>query len=245
MKITHLLFDCDNTLVLSEELAFEGCADLLNEICQLKGVKLEFTGRTLIKEFVGQNFRGMMTSLQSRFGFDLTPEELNSYVTREEEVVINKIKDGLGPCPNVDPVLERLASEGKYELAVVSSSALRRVKASLDKVGQSKFFGDRVFSAATSLDPPTSKPDPAIYLHAAAKLNANPSECVAIEDSKSGTLSAARAGMSVIGYLGPYEGKHRDEMEQTLRDAGAVVTMDDWSDFDKCLKTIESSELRN
>ena len=31
-KITTILFDCDNTLVLSEELAFEGCADLINKI---------------------------------------------------------------------------------------------------------------------------------------------------------------------------------------------------------------------
>lgn len=31
-QITTILFDCDNTLVLSEELAFEACADLSNEI---------------------------------------------------------------------------------------------------------------------------------------------------------------------------------------------------------------------
>lgn len=38
LQITTLLFDCDNTLVLSEELAFEACADLANEILEAKGL---------------------------------------------------------------------------------------------------------------------------------------------------------------------------------------------------------------
>ncbi|KAK1766192.1 putative haloacid dehalogenase-like hydrolase [Phialemonium atrogriseum] len=242
-KITTLLFDCDNTLVLSEELAFEGCAELLNEICAAKGVRLEqqFTGPALIVEFVGQNFRGMVTSLQARYGFDLTPEELDDYVRREEDVVIARLRAALRPCPGVDAELEKLAEHRRYHLAVVSSSALRRVQASIEKVGHDKFFnGEHVFSAANSLPKPTSKPDPAIYLHSMKVLGKNADECVAVEDSKSGTTSAARAGIKVIGYVGPYEEERRPEMEKVLRDAGASVIMQDWSEFESCLEKIEN-----
>src|SRR5207302_1479 len=124
---------------------------------------------------------------------------------REEDVVIAKLKEKLVPCPGVDDVLERLAATGQYKFAVVSSSALRRVQASIDKVGQAKYFGSDVYSAATSLPTPTSKPDPAIYLHAMEKLGKTAAECVAVEDSKSGTLSGTRAGIKVIGYVGPYK----------------------------------------
>ncbi|TPX09643.1 uncharacterized protein E0L32_009116 [Thyridium curvatum] len=242
-NITTLLFDCDNTLVLSEELAFEGCADLINEICEKHGLPERFTGSTLIKEFVGQNFRGMMTSLQERYGFTMADAELEDYVRREEDVVIAKLKAHGLPCPGVDDVLAKLEREKKYEMAVVSSSALRRVKASIEKVGQDKFFGDSVFSAATSLPKPTSKPDPAIYLHAMEVLGKKADECVAIEDSKSGTLSGARAGIKVVGYVGPYEDDKRAEMEKVLRDAGAVVVMQDWAEFESCLKQIESGSV--
>lgn len=243
-QITTLLFDCDNTLVLSEELAFEACADLLNEICELKNVPQTepLTGPRLIIEFVGQNFRGMLLTLQKRYGFELTPDELETYVRREEDVVIAKLKESLRPCPGVDEVLEKL--KGRYEYAVVSSSALRRVWASIEKVGQDKYFDkDKVFSAATSLPKPTSKPDPAIYLWAMEKLGKQAEECVAVEDSKSGTLSATRAGIKVVGYVGPYAEEKRDEMEKVLKEAGAVVIMRHWSEFETCLSKIEAGEV--
>ncbi|KAF7542874.1 hypothetical protein G7046_g10098 [Stylonectria norvegica] len=242
-QINTLLFDCDNTLVLSEELAFEACADLINQICEGRQLEARFTGDTLIKEFVGQNFRGMLVSLQKLHAIEISPEDLEIYVKKEEDAVIAKLKEALKPCPGVDEQLEKLAASKKYLMSVVSSSALRRVKASIEKVGQDKYFpGDVVFSAATSLDPPTSKPDPAIYLHAMKKLGKKPEECVAIEDSKSGTLSATRAGIKVVGYVGPYADDKKDEMAQVLTDAGAVVMMRDWAEFPALLEKIESGK---
>ncbi|ROW02947.1 hypothetical protein VSDG_01944 [Cytospora chrysosperma] len=243
-KINTILFDCDNTLVLSEELAFEGCADLINKICKERGITIEkpFTGETLITEFVGQNFRGMLSTLQKQFNFEIPAEDMEKYVLQEEDVVIAKLKEALKPCAGVDAELEKLAASGKYKLAVVSSSALRRVKASIEKVGQDKYFGDDVFSAATSLPKPTSKPDPAIYLHAMKTIGKTADECVAVEDSKSGTLSGTRAGIKVIGYVGPYADDKKAEMEKVLRDAGAVVVMQDWKEFPAMLELIESGK---
>lgn len=241
-QITTLLFDCDNTLVLSEELAFAACADIINGICEGQKVEKRFTGESLISEFVGQNFRGMLGSLQERYGIKLTPEELEHYVTAEEDAVIAKIKAEGRPCVGVMDQLDKLQAEGKYKLAVVSSSAKRRVLASIEKVDQSKFFpDDDVFSAATSLPTPTSKPDPAVYLHAMKVLGKKPEECVAIEDSKSGTTSGFRAGIKVLGYTGPYPADKKAEMTKVLTDAGAVIVMDDWSEFPAALAKIETS----
>jgi acyl-CoA reductase-like NAD-dependent aldehyde dehydrogenase len=113
----------------------------------------------------------------------------------------------------------------------------------VDKVGFSHYFGDRVFSAATSIDPPTSKPDPAIYLHACQVLGKTPAESVAVEDSKIGTQSATRAGIKTIAYVGPYADDKKAEMEAILREAGAVVVMREWSEFEAALKEIESGKV--
>ena len=196
-----------------------------------------------MNEFVGQNFRGVVVSLQKKFGFVLSGEELESFVSQEEDRVIATLEKKAQPCVGVNPQLEKLAEEGKYGLAVVSSSALRRVKASIKKVDQDKFFPpDHIFSAATSLPVPTTKPDPAIYLHACKVLGKQPGECVAVEDSKSGTLSAVRAGIPVIAYTGSYEGEEKQkEMGELLKATGAQVLMNDWKDFPKSLAEIEQS----
>jgi beta-phosphoglucomutase-like phosphatase (HAD superfamily) len=241
-QITTLLFDCDNTLVLSEELAFEACAELANEILASKSISDRYTGPQLMSEFVGQNFRGMMGSLQKKYDIQLTPDELETYVLREEDQVIAKLKEKLQPCEGVDLELAKLFQKKTYKMAVVSSSALRRVKASVEKVGQHQYFPqDKIFSAATSLPKPTSKPDPAIYLHAMEVLGVQPSECVAVEDSRSGTMSAVRAKIPVVGYVGSYEPEKVEQMSQVLKDAGAVVLMTDWSQFGNCLDEIENS----
>lgn len=229
--------------MLSEELAFEACAELANELLEKHGIEQRYTGPQLLVDFVGQNFRGMIISLQKKFGFEIPQDELEKYVTREEDQVIAKLEAKAQPCVGVNEELEKLAKSNKYGLAVVSSSALRRVQASIKKVGQDKYFPrDHVFSAATSLPKPTSKPDPAIYLHACKVLGKDPKECVAIEDSKSGTLSAVNAGIPVVGYVGSYEGKEMQaEMGKVLTEKGAKVVMTHWSEFQDCLAKIENA----
>lgn len=243
-KITTLLFDCDNTLVLSESLAFEACAELANEILASRNIPDRYTGPQLLSEFVGQNFRGMIGSLKAKYKYEMDEEELETYVTREEDQVIKKLKEKLQPCKGVDDELKKLDKEGKYELAVVSSSALRRVRASIEKVGQDKYFPyDWVFSAATSLEKPTSKPDPAIYIHAMEVLKKTPEECVAVEDSKSGATAAFRAKIKTIGYTGSYEKDEQEKMAKVLTDAGCVVLMNDWNEFEGCMAKIEKGEV--
>ncbi|KAF8242697.1 HAD-like protein [Wilcoxina mikolae CBS 423.85] len=240
-KITHILFDCDNTLVLSEDLAFEACAEVANEVLAANNIPDRYTGPGLITDFVGMNFRGMLKALATKFALKISPEDEERYVKREEDQVIATLLKKAEPCVNCDPELEKLAASKKYGLAVVSSSAKRRVLASVKKVGQDKFFPESVvFSAATSLDKPTSKPDPAIYLHACEVLGKQPGECVAVEDSKSGTLSAVRAGIPTIGYVGSYPEEKQEEMRKLLLETGAKVVMKDWKEFEGMLAKIEA-----
>ncbi|KAJ5865344.1 uncharacterized protein N7529_007260 [Penicillium soppii] len=242
MQITEIFFDCDNTLVLSEELAFEACADLANEILEANYISERYTGSQLIIDFVGQNFRGMMMSLQQKFGFEIPADKLEEYVTKEEDKVIAKLEAKAKPCEGASEELEKLFASKKYGLAVVSSSALRRVRASIEKVDQAKYFDhDKVFSAASSLPKPTSKPDPAIYLYALEKVGKTAAETVTIEDSKSGALSAVRAGIPVIAYVGSYVGEEmQKKMAQVLTELGAKVVMWHWSEFEDCLRAIEN-----
>ena len=171
----------------------------------------------------------------------MTHEEREKAVSMEEDRVIATLEEIGKPCIGANEELEKLYKSKKYGMAVVSSSALRRVKASIKKVDQDQYFPpDHIYSAATSLPKPTTKPDPAIYLFAMKQIGKEPSECVAVEDSKSGATSAVRAGIPVIGYVGCYEGKEKQQqMTDMLKTTGAKVVMDHWSQFQDCLKAIE------
>lgn len=241
MAITHLLFDCDNTLVQSEDLAFEACAQLINELGAEFGSNFNYSVESLLAEFIGMNFRGMVCKLRDTHSWPLDNARLEDLVKLEEDRVISKIKEKGLPCEGCNEVLEVLQKDNKYGLAVVSSSALRRVLASIDKVGQDKYFPrDHVFSAATSLEVPTSKPDPAIYIHAAEVIGKTPSECLAIEDSRSGTKSAVDAGIPVLGYVGATHGKeNQDKLAKVLTEAGAKHIIYHFDEFFDALKKYE------
>ncbi|KAI7650080.1 hypothetical protein KC318_g16694, partial [Hortaea werneckii] len=133
-----------------------------------------------------------------------------------------------------------------YPMAVVSTSAKPRVIASLQKTDLLRFFPEEhVYSAATSLNPPSSKPDPAIYLHACKELGVKPEETLTVEDSKSGATAAMRAGIPIIAYVGIYkieEGEQKqNQMAQLLTEqTKASTVMYDWKEFPECVKQIEA-----
>lgn len=231
-------------MVLSESLAFQACADLANRILDERGINDRYTGEQLLTEFVGQNFRGMICKLAEKYALELSPDELKSFVMAEEDEVISKLKAALEPCQGVSEVLEKLHNESNYKLAVVSSSALRRLHVSLSRVGFDRYFEkEAIFSAATSLPQPTSKPDPAVYCWAMEKLGVSPSECLAIEDSRSGALSARRAGIKTIGYIGSYQSDEVEKIIPILEDSGVAVIMKHWSEFGNILDKVQKGTL--
>jgi beta-phosphoglucomutase-like phosphatase (HAD superfamily) len=100
--------------------------------------------------------------------------------------------------------------------AVASNSSSKRVQAALSRTGLSPFFGARIYTADTVGRP---KPHPAVYLAAAAGFGVAPGACIAIEDSVTGVIAAATAGMYVLGFTGG--GHINTEQGMQLKAAGA------------------------
>jgi len=244
-KVDYVLLDCDNTLAKSEFLAFEACTELTNEILQKHGFSKRYTVHELLEVFVGQNFRGMCNKLQEIHDFKMEPKEVDSYVDRELGAVTKKLSEKCEPCPGAPEMMEWIKEQG-YKMSVVSTSAKPRVVASIKKIGIDHYFPDEhVYSAATSLDPPSSKPDPKIYNYACEQLGVKNARCVTVEDSKSGATAAMRAGIPCIAYVGIYgieEGKEKMEKMAKLlsEECKCQAVMYDWKEFPECLKKIES-----
>ncbi|KAF2129666.1 HAD-superfamily hydrolase-like protein [Dothidotthia symphoricarpi CBS 119687] len=244
-KVKYILLDCDNTLVQSERLAFEACADLTNKVMEKYKIDARYTADSLLEDFVGHNFRGMLKGLQKKHNFTMTEEDLESYVGQELDAVTTKLSQKAVECPGVTTELNKLKEQG-YPMSVVSTSAKSRVVASIEKAGIAHFFPpEHVYSAASSLDPPSSKPDPAIYNFACEQLGVKNAETVTVEDSKSGATAAMRAGIPCIAYVGIYgieEGKEKMEQMAKLltEETKCAAVMYNWSEFQECLKKVEA-----
>jgi len=65
-------------------------------------------------------------------------------------------------------------------------------------LGLNDFFGEHIYGISRVHN--MGKPNPAIYLHAAQRLEVEPEECIAIEDSAHGINAARSAGMFCIGF---------------------------------------------
>ncbi|EXJ66133.1 uncharacterized protein A1O5_10748 [Cladophialophora psammophila CBS 110553] len=242
LQIKYLLFDCDNTLVLSEDIAFDVCSGVVNEILEKKGIAARYSPEALISQFVGLNFRSIMTILQRQLGFRLDQDELRGFTKIEEDRVIANVEAKVKACPGSLEMLQKLHQQGKYKMAVVSSSSLRRINACLEATGQDKFFDtENIFSAADSLSLPSSKPNPSVYLHALQQLRASPEECLTTEDSKSGVLAAVNAGIPCLGYVGSTHTRgQKHEMSSHLMLTGCKGIMWDWIEYEKILAEIEA-----
>jgi beta-phosphoglucomutase-like phosphatase (HAD superfamily) len=75
---------------------------------------------------------------------------------------------------------------------------------------------------------PTSKPDPAVYLHAGQVLGVKAEQGLAVEDSVAGVTSAVAAGYLTVGNIMFVLPDEKDSRRAELIGAGAVAITDSW-----------------
>ncbi len=136
----------------------------------------------------------------------------------------------LRPHPPTSAALTSLAQH--LTLAAVSSSALARLAACFTATDLDELIPPaRRFSAEDSLPTPTSKPDPAVYLHACAQLGIAPEAGLAVEDSLPGVRSAVAAGCPTIGNLLFVAPQERAERAAALEAAGVLAVVSSWQEI--------------
>ncbi|MCU1595948.1 MAG: HAD-superfamily hydrolase, subfamily variant 3 [Frankiales bacterium] len=233
--VKALLCDADGNLFPSEEPAFAASAEVTNAFLRSLGIERSFTAEELRLTTTGKNFRTTAADLVEAHGQGpVARDVLEHWVEQERRLVGTHLGEVLRPDRSVLGPLGRLAD--RFVLAAVSSSATARLMTCLRATGLDRLIdAERVFSAESSLPVPTSKPHPAVYVHACEVMGLRPEEAVAVEDSLPGTQSAVAAGVPTIGNLQFVPEQERAEREQQLLAAGAFEVVASWSEIEQLL----------
>jgi beta-phosphoglucomutase-like phosphatase (HAD superfamily) len=239
-----LLLDADGSLFPSEAPAFDASADVTNRFLAALGIEAIYTPEQLLATTTGKNFRTTAVDLAAAHGVRMEPAPgssgsggptltapmLDDWVAEEKHVVSAHLGRILRPDAAVLGPLRRLAE--RYQLAAVSSSALSRLDECFRATGVAELIpAERRYSAEDSLPTPTSKPHPAVYLHALASLAVEAGKTIAVEDSLPGAESAVAAGIVTVGNLTFVPAEEREKRGQGLRDAGVVALVESWDEL--------------
>jgi HAD superfamily hydrolase (TIGR01509 family) len=233
-QIELVLCDADGCLFASEEPAFEASAEVTNLMLAELDIPLRYTPEELRLTTTGKNFRTTARELLAEHGQVIDEDSLEDWVAEERRAVTGHLLDVLRPVPGV--VVPLVSMSRRRRLAVVSSSAMSRVDASLAAAGLHGLFAlDARFSAEDSLAEPTSKPDPAIYRMAGMRMAADPETTIAVEDSVPGAASAIAAGFPTVGQVMFVPPEEREERIAELESIGVDGWVSSWRELERWL----------
>jgi HAD superfamily hydrolase (TIGR01509 family) len=194
-----VIFDCDGVLVDSERIAIRVEADFLREL----GWPL--TEAEIVERFMGRTAEYMDEAIEAQLGTRLPEDWKDQFHRRYREAFAAE----LVPVEGVVEALDRIATP----TCVASSGSHDKLRFTLGHTGLYERFEGRIFSG---YEVASAKPAPDLFLHAAARMGAEPARCAVIEDSRPGVLAARAAGMRAFGYAGGLTPPHRLEGEATV-----------------------------
>ena len=182
MTFSALIFDMDGLLVDSEPVWHEVEVDLIES----HGYAYSDDVRAIGIGMRVDEFAAILQQHYPKLGDSPAAIE-SALISRLLSLPAGRIK----ARPGADEIV-RYAAERGIPRAIASSSTQDVIEHFVRLMGWAELIPNR-FSAEFV---PRGKPAPDIYLRAAAQMGLAPASCLALEDSRAGTLAALAAGMT-------------------------------------------------
>ena len=164
--------------------------ELLVTMCAENGITLH-PGKTKA-HFAGMRL-AKATSIIAEQNNATLPE---SFIPEFRQRLTGYLQQKLQAMPHIHDVLSSLTQPR----CVASNAPLEKIRLCLNSTQLMDFFGDNIYSA---YEVDSWKPDPGLFLAAAAGMGFSPQECLVVEDSLPGVRAGLEAGMPVIAFRRP------------------------------------------
>jgi beta-phosphoglucomutase len=198
-----VLWDVDGTLIDSSEyhwLSWRGALDAENF--------------SITREQFAATFGQRNDEILRAYFPAYTTEDIARVGDAKEELYRELIRTrGIELLPGVGRWLDKLRRDGWLQ-AVASSAPRANLDAIISALSLETYFA----AIASAEDVTAGKPDPQVFLVAAAKLGVQPALCVVVEDAPAGTEAARRAGMRSVGVLSSHAELKADVVVPSLEE---------------------------
>ncbi len=191
LKAKAIIFDMDGVLCDSEPFILEAAMWMFETSYNTKVVAEDFL------PFVGAGEDRYLGGVAEKYGItlDLKADKASVYAR-----YLTVIKGRLQSMNGVKEFIA-LCRQHKLKLAVATSADLIKMEGNLQEIGLPRETFD---TCVNGLDITNKKPDPEIFLTAAARLNLPATDCIVIEDAPNGIQAAKAAGARCLGLTSSF-----------------------------------------
>lgn len=185
-----VIFDLDGVIVSTDDLHYRAWKTMADR----EGIYFD---RVINERLRGVSRAQSLGIILERASRQYSPSEREELAAYKNGVYVGLLQS-LTPddrLAGVTATLGELRARG-YKLAIGSSS--KNAPAILAKIG----YGDYFDAVSDGNNISKSKPDPEVFLCAAAMLGLEPSQCMVVEDAEAGIRAAVAGGFTPAGIGG-------------------------------------------
>lgn len=207
MSLAALIFDLDGTLVDSDPYHLRAFREM--------GAR---TGIDVDEEYFLQHISGRSNGEICAGLWPAASEDEHLRLSAEKETLFRSMLGDISPISGLRALLDWAKHRG-LSMAVVSNAPKVNILAITEALGITDCFSALI----SGEDLGRGKPDPLPYLAALERLNVPASHAVAFEDASAGIRAAVAAEIPTVGIA-------TTQTHEFLRDAGAILSVGDFSD---------------
>jgi len=189
-RLYGLIFDVDGVIADTEAVNAGVSIKVFADLFGVEGVVRED-----FEAGLGRGAQEYVKAAARVHGMELTDEQVEEATQLRQEYFLDILsEEPLPPLPGVLELMEKAAQREDFRVAIATSGTLDKSSAVLNAAKVP--YQQMVYINGN--DVKNKKPDPELFLLAAAGIGIDPTNCVVIEDAPNGIQAAKAAGARCI-----------------------------------------------